>query len=124
MIDQAKRTWWPFEAISEANRDAEHKAGIDFLMRATQVGFRAYMEGGDFGARSGEGRECRIIWRGKQRRELLLIESEQCVHKEMFIAAEEGAALAQAATVGLAFLKYGKEASQVVMLNQQAGAGH
>jgi hypothetical protein len=82
-----------------------HRAEIDFLTRAAEMGCRAYGDGNDLGAVADDGRECRIVWRGHHRRELVLIEGEQATGKKMFANSEEAAALRAAAEAALAFLQ-------------------
>lgn len=105
MTDRTNRTWWPFAVVEKARQTDQHKSEIDFLVRATDLGCPAYVEGSDFGAVADDGRECRIVWHGNQRRELLLTDGEKNVRKRMFASPDEGAAFSEAADAGIAFLE-------------------
>ena len=105
MSDRTSRVWWPFKVIANERQTDQHRAEIDFLVRATDLGSRAYVDGSDFGAVAGDGRECRIVWRGGHRRELLLIDGEKNVDKKMFASPDENIAFKEAADAGIAFLE-------------------
>ena len=107
MSDRTSRAWWPFEVIPENRRTDQHKAEIDFLVRATDIGCRAYVDGSDLGAVADNGRECRIVWHGNHRRELLSIDDKKDLFQHMFTNPEEGAAFTEAAQAALAFLEKG-----------------
>lgn len=98
------RSWWPFEVIPDKSQSPQLKAEIAFLVRASELGLRAYTEGSDFGAVADDGRECRIEWRGNHRRELLLIDTDKTICKQVFASRDQGTAFAQAAETALAWL--------------------
>lgn len=124
MIDRTVLTWWPFEVIPAKDQNQEHKAEIEFLTTATDLGYRAYMDGNDFGAVADDGRECRVIWRGNHRRELLLMECDKSVRKQLFACPDEGTAFSQAAQAALAFLhRRTPNAAQAAVLGVEPAVG-
>lgn len=75
------------------------------MSRATDLGCRAYSEGCNFGAIAEDGRECRIVWHGQHRRELLLMYNDKCLRKQMFVTMDEHDTFTEAAHVGITFLE-------------------
>ena len=104
MMNEANRVWWPFEAMPLERQTAESKAKIHFFEEAARHGLRAFVEQSNCGVIASDGRECYIVWRGKQRSELFLIEAGEVTAKKMFVDAKDAEALRQAFAEGLNWL--------------------
>jgi len=110
MTTHSDRQWWPFDIdVSTDQKSTETSLKVSFLTNALRPGVRPYIQNCDLecGAISENGRECLIVWRGKQRSELLLWKHEQLMLKRGFTAIGEGEAFRQATSVGLKWLHDG-----------------
>lgn len=104
MIDEKIRIWWPFPVPPLDRQTQEMKVKIAFLEEASRNGLRSYVERDDCGAVSSDGREVRLVWRGKCRTELLLINEATVEKRELFADVSEGVAFRQASAEALAWL--------------------
>lgn len=105
MSNEQSRLWWPFSVTDVDDLGEDEKAKLTFLSEATQQGFRAFVHQSDCGAVTPDGRECYLVWRGRQHSELLLIDSGKVVQKKMFAATAPTAAFRQAAAEGMDWLR-------------------
>ena len=108
MNDHVIRRWWPFELESPiAKESAESNAKREFLDEVTRIGAKGYVQNNELecGAVSENGCECLVIWRGKQRAEVLLINCGKLSLKQSFFSTNECEAFRQAADKGLEWIK-------------------
>lgn len=108
MSEQTERHWWPFKVeISTVSEFSEAGAKLEFLEEAVKIGAKSFVQNDELecGAVAESGRECLIVWRGKQRADVLLIEGGELKTKQSFVAPNECDAFRQAAAMGLAWLK-------------------
>ena len=101
--DQTK-LWWPFPIPPIERRTEEIKAKVAFLEEAARLGLCGYADQSDCGAVAPNGRECAIVWRGKQRSELLLIDFGAVIENRLFADLSEGVAFRNAAGEAFAWL--------------------
>ncbi len=99
------RLWWPIPVEPLERQSEETKAKIVFLEQATQQGSRAFVDQSDCGAVAGDGRECCLLWRGKHRCELLLIDGGRVESRKMFADPIEVSAFHQASVEALDWLR-------------------
>ncbi len=104
MASEDTRLWWPFPVVPSVQQTEDVKAKLFFLEGANLRGCRAYVDESDCGAIAPDGRECLIVWRGRQRSELLLIDAGVVQVKKMFADLSEGEAFRQASVEALAWL--------------------
>lgn len=104
MTESADRLWWPFAVQPVEQQSSESKAKIAFLRDATSQGLRAFAALSDCGAIAEDGRECYLVWRGKQRCELLLIDAGAVKAKKMYADPTTGLAFRQASADALDWL--------------------
>jgi len=104
MSEPSSRLWWPFPMQPIEKQSEETKAKIAFLEEATSQGLRAFIDESDCGAIAGDGRECYLIWRGKQHCELLLIDSGSVSTKKMYVDPVPASALRQASADALEWM--------------------
>lgn len=105
MSNEQPRMWWPFAVANEQGLGDDETARLSFLREASQQGFRAFIQQSDCGAVAPDGRECYLVWRGRQRTELLSIDTGQVLQKKMFADAMSSSAFRHAASEGLAWLR-------------------
>ena len=104
------RRWWPFPVkVSAEAMSLELRDRLDFLDEAVRGGLRAYLENNELfcGAISDSGRDCLIIWRGRQRAELILRRDEEVVLKKLFSELAAGEAFRCAAGIGIRWTRDG-----------------
>ena len=104
MSNERNRILWPFQAPPLEQQSEEIKAKVAFLEEAHRQGFQAYVDQNDCGATSPNGRESLIVWRGKQRSELLLIEANAVKVRKSFTDLSEAVAFRRASSEALAWL--------------------
>ena len=104
MPNEANRMSWPFKVPPLERETEEIKAKVAFLQDAQHHGFRSYVDQDDCGAVAPDGRESLIVWRGKQRAELLLIDAGSVTEKKLFANLSEAVAFRQASVEALAWL--------------------
>lgn len=104
MADRSDRLWWPFPVQPVEQQSQETRAKIVFLENATSQGLRAFIDGNDCGAIAGDGREGYLVWRGKQRCELLLIDAGTVVARRMCVDLSAWSAFRQASIEALDWL--------------------
>jgi hypothetical protein len=103
--NEQSRIWWPFAVVNQDKLSQDEQAKLTFLEEAARQGFRAFVQQSDCGAVAPDGRECYLIWRGRQRSELLLIDHGAVIVKKMFADPSVALAFRQAYAEGLAWLR-------------------
>lgn len=99
------RIWWPFAVKPPQDQTEQDKSEIEFFERATAMGCRAYVQDSDLGAISSKGRECRIVWRGNHRREVVFIDHGKALPKKLFTATKPTMAFREAADAALQWMR-------------------
>lgn len=110
MNRQSDRRWWPFAiSVDVETPSPENKATLDFLSEALRPGVRPYLQNSDteMGAIADNGRECLIVKRGKQRAEIILVESGETRFMHVYSDVGEYKALGKASAVALQWLADG-----------------
>jgi hypothetical protein len=105
--ETSDRSWWPFQIQATEPLSEENKAKVVFLEEATRRGLRAFLDENESGcgAITDEDRECFLVWRGKQRCELFLIENGVIKDRKILFDLMEATAFRQAAAEGLDWLR-------------------
>lgn len=107
---QSDRRWWPFAiSVDPELQSPENRVTLEFLGEAFRPGVRPYLQCADteMGAIADNGRECLIVKRGKQRAEIILVESGEARLKRVYSDACEYDALRRASAVALQWLTDG-----------------
>ena len=104
MSESTGRIFWPFEVPSVDDMSPESRAKVAFLEAATAAGFKSYVDESDCGALGGD-RECWLVWRGKHRSELVLIERGQVIDRSMLVDCVPWLAFDRQVVTGLDWLR-------------------